>query len=107
MARDTHPINNGNCMTDPERGHYKVLSPLLLGRGWAPQPGWPGSSSSSSPLLGAGLGGGEGGEMGAPVRVVSSGSSPGYQTPPGWTIWPSAVVFLDIGGFLLSRPGQL
>lgn len=54
VAGDTHPISNGNCKDGPSEGSFAKYCP--------PPPG---------------------GRMGAPARVVSSGSSPGCQMPPG------------------------
>lgn len=66
-------------------------------------------SSSSSPLLGAGLGGGEGGGGWAPQSGWSAVAA--HLAIRRHQVLDHLAVrrgdLLDIGGFLLSRPGQL
>lgn len=84
VARDTHPINNGNCKDRPPGGSFtKYCPPSSWGEDGRPSPGGRQQQQQLTSPGSRAWGWGGWGRMGAPVRVVSSGSSPGYQTPPG------------------------
>lgn len=103
------PSTMATARTDPQRGHLQSIVPPPPGGRMGTPARVVSSSSSSSPLLGAGLGGGEGGGGWAPQSGWSAAAA--HLAIRRHQVLDHLAVrrgdLLDIGGFLLSRPGQL